>query len=99
MEKLKIIKKDGNEYKFIDENDNEYEFVIIFYDIDFEPEVGDFIEFNEDLLDETYDGYSLFYTFGSIDSVYGKENIDKNDTDIIVLITKEKNTFMKRLYG
>lgn len=60
---------------------------------------GDYICIAEELLNPKYEGYSTSYTFGSLESIYGKENILINDIDIIKVIIDEKEIYLKRLYG
>lgn len=99
MIRLKIEEKNKNLYKLIDMTESVYELVLKFLDIDKLPSVGDIIYMNEQLLSLSYEGYSSFYTFGNLESVYGKANISLDDIDVIKLCLSEKTIYLKRLYG
>lgn len=96
---LKIEKINKNLYKLKDKNESVYEFTLKFLDIAVTPNVGDIIYMNEQLLSENYEGYNTFYTFGSLESVYGKANISLDDIDVIKLSSNGKTLYLKRLYG
>lgn len=55
-----------------------------------EIKVGDYINFSAELLNPRYAGYSTSYTFGSLESKYGKDKIKLNDIDIIKIETDDK---------
>lgn len=99
MTSLKIDKINKNLYTLKDIEGATYEIALKFLDIDFMLDVGDAIHINEQLLNEYYEGYSSYYTFGKLDSAYGKDNISINDTDVIRVISKKKTILLKRLYG
>ena len=96
---LKIESINKNLYKLKNENEIIYEFSLKFLDIDIVPNVNDSICINEKLLNKNYDGYSSFYTFGGLESVYGKANISLDDIDVIKLCSGGKTFYLKRLYG
>ena len=96
---LRIQQIDKNLYNLKDQNEVDYELVIKFLDIDIVPSIGDIIHMNEQLLSNSYEGYSPFYTFGSLESVYGKANISLDDMDVIKLCSGGKTLYLKRLYG
>ena len=99
MIKLKIVNKDNYMFSLKDDKDNRYEFNIEFFDIEVEPKIGDYISIATELLNPKYAGYSTNYTFGSIESKYGKDKIQLNDIDVIKLETEDKEIYLKRLYG
>ena len=99
MVRLKIINKENYLYDLRDEKENNYQFNLEFFDIDQPPEVGDYISFSEKLLNPSYPGYSTNYTFGNLDSKYGKKDIMPTDIDVIKIETLEKEISLKRLYG
>lgn len=99
MKKLEIIKQNNYEYCFKDENSNEFNLNLEFLDIEQKPKIGDYIYMHEELLDSQYDGYCSSYTFGSVDSKYGKQNIALDDVDVIKLVIDKKGIILKRLYG
>lgn len=93
MIKLKIVKIDNFKYYLSSENNKEYELKIEFHDID-KPKVNDYIFMDEDLLSINY-----LLAFGSIDSSYGHTIKSSHDKDVIVIISDNKEIFLKRLYG
>ena len=99
MKKLEITSKDNYDYILQDENGNIYNLNLEFLDVEEEIKVGNYINFSEELLDPKYDGYSKSYTFGNLDSKYGKANIELDDIDVIKVEWKDKNIYLKRLYG
>lgn len=99
MMKLRIVEKNNYLYNLEDEVNNKYIINFEFLDIGNNPDVGNYICMNEELLNPKYDGYSTFYTFGSLDSQYGKKDIKLNDIDVVKLVMDEKEIYLKRLYG
>lgn len=99
MVSLKIEKINKNLYILKDINESGYELTLKFWDIDIIPNVDDTIYMNEQLLSKSYEGYSTFYTFGSLENVYGKSNISLDDIDVIKLCSNGKTYYLKRLYG
>lgn len=99
MVELKIVNIDGYEYNLKDENENNYIMNLEFLDLGKEIKIGDYICINKELLNSKYEGYSTSYTFGSLESRYGKENISIDDADIIKIVLGETEIYLKRLYG
>ena len=99
MKKLKITKKEDYKYFLEDEIGNKYDFNMSFLDIAEEIGIGDYIVFSDELLNPKYEGYSKMYTFGDLESKYGKNNISLTDIDVIKVVTKDKEIYLKRLYG
>ncbi len=99
MVRLKILEIDDFIYKLEDEQNKTYTMNLEFFDIDEELKVGDYINISPKLLDIRYEGYSTNYTFGSVDSEYGKKFITPDDIDLIKLEINQKEIFLKRLYG
>ena len=99
MKKLIIIKKDNFLYTLKDKNNKEYIFNLEFQDIDIILNSNDNIYFSENLLNKNYNEYSTTYTFGPLDSTYGRNIDNENNPDIIRVDTKEKTIYLKRLYG
>ena len=54
---------------------------------------------SEELLKKNYEGYNTNYTFGGLDSIYGKKDIELTDIDVIKLVIDKKEIYLKRLYG
>lgn len=99
MISLKIDKINKNLYTLKDIEGTTYEIVLKFLDIDFTLDIGDSLYMNEKMLDERYEGYSTYYTFGNLNNSYGKEDISIKDIDIIRVTSKNKTILLKRLYG
>lgn len=99
MIKLEIEKIEGYIYTLKDETGKVYSLNLDFFEIEENIKIGDFIFFNEELLNKKYDGYSTSYTFGNLENKYGKSNILIDDIDVIRLITDDKEIYLKRLYG
>ena len=98
---LKLIIKDinGYEYIFEDEYNNEFKFNFEFLDIEKPLQIKDELDINSELLNPEYEGYSTNYTFGSLDSIYGRNNLSLDDIDVIKVVTDKKEIYLKRLYG
>lgn len=99
MIKLKIVEKNGYTYKLKDEKEKEYNMILEFLDIDKIPQEGDYIFIAEMLLNPSYNGYSTRYTFGNLNSIYGKNKIFLDNIDIIMIMIEDKEIYLKRLYG
>lgn len=99
MVKLEIKGKENSLYVLENNNHQNYNMLLKFWDIEESPNVGDIIYINELLLDTNYEGYSNFYTFGGLHNQYGKKDISLDDEDVIMLIMEKKKIYLKRLYG
>ena len=51
---------------------------------------------NEELLKKNYEGYNTNYTFGGLDSIYGKKDIELTDIDVIKLVIDKKEIYKIR---
>jgi len=99
MIKLQVIDNNNWQYNLIDENGRKYNICLNFCDIESQPESGDIIYISEKLLNAKYEGYSTSYTFGDLESIYGKEKIQIDDIDIVKLVIGKREIYLKRLYG
>ena len=97
--KLRIIKINGYSYELWDEHHQTYKLNLEFVDVFEQPKEDDFIVIEDCLLNPRYEGYSSSYTFGPLDSKYGKENVTQADPDWVVLIVDDEEIALKRLYG
>ncbi len=95
MKKLLITKKDNYEYTLKDIENNEYQFNIEFYNIENNPEVGDYLFISEKILQEN----NAFLNFDSLESEYGRKIESANDDDIVALIVRREKIYLKRVYG
>ena len=95
MKKLLITKKDNYEHTLKDIENNEYQFNIEFYNIENNPEVGDYLFISEKILQEN----NAFLNFDSLESEYGRKIESANDDDIVALIVRREKIYLKRVYG
>ena len=94
MKKLEIIKVDKYTYTLQDKNSNDYELILDFQNIEEQPQIGNYIYMDETILES-----KNFYTFGKLNSEYGRKIENENDKDLIILETNNKKYYLKRLYG
>ena len=99
MKKIKIIKKDKYIYTLKDNNNKQYTLNLEFIDIDTMPDKNDYIYISEKLLDKNYKEYSNMYTFGPLDSSYGRIIDNENNPDIIRIDIGKNSIYLKRFYG
>lgn len=99
MKKLKIINKDNYLYILEDKSHKQYQLNLEFQDINIIPNINDYIYISEKLLDKNYNEYSTMYTFGALDSTYGRNIDNENNPDIIKIELKDNSKYLKRLYG
>ena len=89
-----IIKKDSYVYTLKDTDNNMYQFNIEFYNIEKNPEVGDYLFMSEKILQE-----NTFLSFDILESEYGRKIENANDDDLVVLIINEEKIYLKKVYG
>ena len=95
MKKLVIIKKDSYVYTLKDTDNNMYQFNIEFYNIEKNPEVGDYLFMSEKILKEN----NLVLSFDCIESEYGRKLKNAYDEDIVVLMVNKDKIYLKKVYG
>lgn len=96
MIRLKIKEINNSLYVLEDINNNVYELTIYFYDIDNKAQVNDYLYMQEKLLSKI--NHSII-SLGVLDSIYGKVIEEITDEDLVILITNNKNIYLKRYYG
>lgn len=94
MKRLKILNVDNHNYVLEDKDKNKYKLYLEFYDINTFPKENDYLYINELLLNE-----KGLLSFGSLTGIYGRDIIDEQDKDIIVLIINNEKICLKRYYG
>lgn len=99
MIKLEIVGRDDCLFKLKDDTDKLYTICLKFLDIKEDFKIGDYISISAELLNPRYAGYSTNYSFGSLESKYGKDKIELYDIDVIKIETEDKEIYLKRLYG
>jgi len=99
MKKLKIVDKNNYEYFLQDEQEKNYQINLEFMELENRLKTGDYIYINDELLNEKYEGFSTWYTFGKLTNKYGKDNILKDDIDVIKVVIDGLEIYLKRLYG
>lgn len=97
MKKLQVLSINDGFYKLEDENGKLYSFHFEFQGIK-DINLIEYIYISEELLNNSYEEYSDFYTFGTLDSEYGR-NIKENETDVIGVLINGDVIYLKRLYG
>lgn len=99
MKELRII---SIEHDFIyvveDDEENEYELNLEFQGEE-KADMGDTIVMDERLLDSQYEGYCGSYTFGNMESPYGRSGLEEGSPDVIRVVKPDKEILLKRLYG
>ena len=96
MIRLKIKEINNSLYVLEDINNNIYELTIYFYDINDKAQVNDYLYMQEKLLSKI--NHSII-SLGVLDSIYGKVIEEITDEDLVILITNNKNIYLKRYYG
>lgn len=96
MIRLKIKEINNSLYVLEDINNNVYELTIYFYDINDKAQVNDYLYMQEKLLSKI--NHSII-SLGVLDSIYGKVIEEITDEDLVILITNNKNIYLKRYYG
>ena len=100
MVKLKVTNIDTYIYELEEEKDDKkYEFNLEFINTEVKVSIGDYICVNRKLLDPNYEGYSKMYTFGNMDSMYGRGDLTEDDVDVIIVNQENKEILLKRIYG
>ena len=97
--KLRIVEINGYNYEVLDQSGQSYKLNLEFIDVFDQPKENDYIVMEDCLLNPRYEKYSSSYTFGPLDSKYGKENVTQADPDQISIIVDDEETVLKRLYG
>ena len=97
--KLRIVEINGYNYELLDPNGQNYKLNLEFIDVFDIPQENDYIIMEDCLLNPRYEKYSHSYTFGPLDSKYGKENVNQADPDQIAIIVDDEEIVLKRLYG
>ncbi len=95
MQKLMIIKKDNYDYTLQGKDNKEYHFNIEFYNIERNPNVGDYLFMSEKILQEN----NSVLSFDGLESEYGRKLKNANDDDILILVINEEKIYLKRVYG
>jgi len=90
---LRVLNIDNYNYTLVDKSDNKYNINIEFYDIDKCLNIGDYIYMNNELLNEKV------LSFGSVKGDYGKELLDTNRDEIIIIRMENELIYLKRYYG
>lgn len=96
MIRLRIKEINKSLYVLEDINNNVYELTIYFYDINDKAQVNDYLYMQEKLLSKI--NHSII-SLGVLDSIYGKVIEEITDEDLVILITNNKNIYLKRYYG
>jgi len=100
MVKLQILNVNDNIYTLLNiESNKTYKFSLNFYGLQKLPQVGDFLSFHSELLDKNYVEYSESYQFGPIEEIYGREILNRDSVDYILITYSDKIVSLKRFFG
>lgn len=99
MVRLRIESKVNDDYVLKDEKGNSYNLNFEFFDIEEKPKENDYINISAELLNPRYREYTTYLTFGDMDNICGKKNLNLNDIDVIKIEMEDKEIYLKRLYG
>ncbi|MBP3461505.1 MAG: hypothetical protein J6K21_03740 [Bacilli bacterium] len=94
MKKL-LIEKIENFHYYLKDKQKKYVLLIEFYDLEEEPKEGDYVYLNEEILENE----NIMYSFGPLDSKYGRKITEEKDKDLFILNKNGKNVYLKRYYG
>ena len=94
MKELLVIEKNNDRYILIDEYNNKYDLNIHIMDIDYEIVVGDTLYIDGGMIRD-----ERVFTFGKLDSEYGRKIDNNNDKEVVVFKQKDNKYYMKRYYG
>ena len=94
MKELLVIEKNDDRYILIDEYNNKYDLNIHIMDIDYEIMVGDTLYIDGGMIRD-----ERVFTFGKLDSEYGRKIDNNNDKEVVVFKQKDNKYYMKRYYG
>ena len=94
MKELLVIEKNDDRYILIDEYNNKYDLNIYIMDIDYEIMVGDTLYIDGGMIRD-----ERVFTFGKLDSEYGRKIDNNNDKEVVVFKQKDNKYYMKRYYG
>ncbi len=94
MKELLVIERNNNRYLLVDKDDNQYDLSMHIMDIDFEIMEGDLLYIDGEMIRD-----DRVFTFGKLDSEYGRKIDNMNDKEVVVFKRKDKKFYMKRYYG
>ena len=94
MKELLVIEKNNDRYLLVDKDDNKYDLSIHIMDIDFEIMEGDTLYIDGSIIRD-----ERVFTFGRLDSEYGRKIDSMNNKEVVVFKRKDKKYYMKRYYG
>ena len=94
MKELLVIEKYKDSYLLIDKDNNKYYLNICVMDVNYEIMVGDVLYIDGSIIRD-----ERVFTFGLLDSEYGRKINNINDKEIVVFKRKDKKYYMKRYYG
>ena len=94
MKELLVIEKNNDRYLLVDKDNNKYDLSMHIMDIDFEIMEGDLLYIDGEMIRD-----DRVFTFGKLDSEYGRKIDNMNDKEVVVFKRKDKKFYMKRYYG
>lgn len=94
MKELLVIERNNNRYLLVDKDNNKYDLSIYIMDIDFDIIEGDTLYIDGGMIRD-----ERVFTFGRLNSEYGRKIDDMNDKEVVVFKRKDNKYYMKRYYG
>ena len=99
MEKIEIIKKHEYEFTVKDMSGKEYNLMLIFENIGYEPQKGDYLFVSENILSDPEELMTPKYYGPPTDKEYVKKPLRMTKEDFIVVSNDEKMIVYQRYYG
>lgn len=95
---LKVKEIRDNELVLVSKDSRIFTVKISFMNLYF-PKVGDLLQIDEKLLDRNSEYFCPPYTFGSLDSIYGRDMTAIPESDLLYIKSGTDIIKLKRLYG
>ena len=95
MKKFIITNIDNYKYTLLDDKGNTFKLNLEFLDIDYSLQINDTLYLSSTIANNPKN----FYTFGPLNSKYGKPLSPENAEDILIIDNHKSKIYVKRLYG
>lgn len=99
MEKTEIIRK--YEYKFTvkDISGKEYNLLLLFENVEYEPQKGDYLFISDKILSDPEELITPKYFGPHTDMEYARKPSEMNNDDFVVVCNEERMVVYQRYYG
>ena len=95
MKKFIITNINNYKYTLSDDKEKTFELNLEFLDVDYKLQVNDMLYISNNIANNPKN----FYTFGPLNSKYGKTLSPENADDILIIDNHKSKIYVKRLYG